>query len=116
MVDMLTAEQSRLAIADNPRVRRELNQHITWLRKRIRIADHDLDQTIKNTPAWQPKADLLRTVPGVGPVTSSTLLALLPELGTLSHKQIAALAGLAPFARDSGTMQGRRCVWGGRAA
>jgi transposase len=116
MVDMLTAEQSRLAIADNPRVRRELSQHITWLKKRIHIADHDLDQTIKNTPAWQPKADLLKTVPGVGPVTSSTLLALLPELGTLSHKQIAALAGLAPFARDSGTMQGRRCIWGGRAA
>lgn len=115
MVDMLSAEQSRLDVAENPKVKREIKQHITWLKKRIHIAGYDLDQTIKNTPAWQPKADLLKTMPGVGPVTTSTLLALLPELGTLSHKQVAALVGIAPFARDSGTMQGRRCIWGGRA-
>jgi transposase len=116
MVDMLSAEQSRLAIVESPKVRREITQHIAWLKKRIHITDYDLDQTIKNSPAWQPKSDLLKTVPGVGPVTSSTLLALLPELGTLSNKQIAALGGVAPFNRDSGTMRGRRCIWGGRAA
>jgi transposase len=116
MVDMLTAEQSRLAVVESAKVRREITQHIAWLKRRIHITDYDLDQTIKNSPAWQPKSDLLKTVPGVGPVTSSTLLALLPELGTLSNKQIAALGGVAPFNRDSGTMRGRRCVWGGRAA
>lgn len=116
MVDMLTAEQSRLAIVESLKVRREITQHIAWLKKRIHITDYDLDQTIKNSPAWQPKSDLLKSVPGVGSVTSSTLLALLPELGTLTNKQIAALAGVAPFNRDSGTMRGRRCIGGGRAA
>ena len=116
MVDMLTAEQSRLATVEVAKIRHELVEHIAWLKKHIHIADYDLDQTIKNSPAWQPKSDLLKTVPGVGAVTTSTLLALLPELGTLSNKQIASLAGLAPFNRDSGTMRGRRCIWGGRAA
>ena len=116
MVDMLTAERNRLAIVENPKVKRELLQHIAWLKKRIHVVDHDLDTTIKNSPAWQPKSDLLKTVPGVGPVTTSTLLALLPELGTLTNKQVAALAGLAPFNRDSGTIRGRRCIWGGRAS
>jgi transposase len=116
MIDMLTAEQSRLAIVESAKVKREITQHIAWLKKRIHITDYDLDQTIKNSPAWQPKSDLLKTVPGVGPVTSSTLLALLPELGSLTNKQIAALGGVAPFNRDSGTLRGRRCIWGGRAA
>jgi len=109
-------EQSRLAIVENPKVRRELVQHIAWLKKRIHIADYDLDQAIKNSPAWQPKSDLLKSVPGVGPVTTSTLLALLPELGALTNKQVAALVGVAPFNRDSGTMRGRRCIWGGRTS
>ena len=116
MVDMLTAERSRLAIVENPKVKRELVQHIAWLKKRIHIADYDLDQAIKNSPAWQPKSDLLKSVPGIGPVTASTLLALLPELGTLTNKQAAALVGVAPFNRDSGTMRGRRCISGGRAS
>jgi transposase len=116
MVDMLTAEQSRLAIVESAKVKREIAKHVAWLKKRIHITDYDLDQTIKRSPAWQPKCDLLKTTPGVGPVTSATLLALLPELGTLNNKQIAALVGVAPFNRDSGTMRGRRCIWGGRAA
>jgi transposase len=116
MVDMISAEQSRLAIVENPKVRRELVQHIAWLKKRIHIADYDLDQAIKNSPAWQPKSDLLKSVPGIGPVTTSTLLALLPELGALTNKQAAALVGVAPFNRDSGTMRGRRCIWGGRTS
>ena len=116
MVDMLTAEQSRLAIVDTNKVRREITTHIEWLKKRIHIVDYDLDQAIKTSPAWRAKTDLLKTVPGVGRVTALTFLTQLPELGTLSHKQIAALVGVAPFNRDSGTLRGKRHVWGGRAA
>jgi transposase len=115
MLDMLSAEQSRLPVVENPRVRREIQSHITWLKKRIQGVDHDLDQTIKNSPAWQPKSDLLRSARGVGPVMASTLIAQLPELGSLTNKQIAALVGVAPFNRDSGSIRGRRCIWGGRA-
>jgi len=116
MLDMLTAEQSRLTTAERAKVRREITQHITWLKKRIHILDYDIDQTIKNSPAWQPKSDLLKSVPGIGQVTTSTLIGHLPELGTLTNKKIAALVGVAPFNRDSGTLHGRRCIWGGRAA
>jgi transposase len=89
--------------------------HITWLKKRIHVVDYDIDQTIKNSPAWQPKSDLLRTARGIGPVMASTLIGQLPELGKLTNKQIAAVVGVAPFNRDSGTIRGRRCIWGGRA-
>ena len=77
--------------------------------------DGDLEQTIRGSPVWRAKEDLLRSVPGVGPVVSRTLLGELPELGTLTHKQIAALVGVAPRACDSGTLRGKRMVWGGRA-
>ena len=77
--------------------------------------DHDLDETIQKSPVWRAKEDLLRTVPGIGPVVSRTILADLPELGQLNRKQIAALVGVAPLARDSGTLRGKRTVWGGRA-
>jgi transposase len=115
MLDMLSAEQTRLPVVENPKVRREIQSHITWLKKRIHVVDYDIDQTIKNSPAWQPKADLLRSARGIGPVMASTLIGQLPELGKLSNKQIAALVGVAPFNRDSGTIRGRRCIWGGRA-
>ncbi len=111
MLDMLSAEQTRLPVVENPKVRREIQSHITWLKKRIHIVDYDIDQTIKNSPAWQPKSDLLRTARGIGPVMASTLIGQLPELGKLSNKQIAALVGVAPFNRDSGTIRGRRCIW-----
>ncbi len=75
--------------------------------------DNDLERKIRDTPLWREKDDLLRSVPGVGPVVSVTLLAELPELGTLDHKRLAALVGVAPLNRDSGTMRGRRTVWGG---
>jgi transposase len=116
MLDMLTAEQNRLAAAESAKVRREITQHITWLKKRIHIVDYDIDQAIKNSPAWQPKSDLLKSVPGIGAITTATMLGHLPELGTLTNKQIAALVGVAPFNRDSGTLHGRRSIWGGRAA
>ena len=77
--------------------------------------DKDLRQTLRQSPVWREKDDLLRSVPGVGPQVSLTMLAYLPELGSLNRKQIAALVGVAPFNRDSGTLRGRRTVWGGRA-
>ena len=115
MLDMLSAEQSRLPVVENPKVRREIQSHIAWLKKRVHVVDCDIDQTIKNSPAWQPKSDLLKSARGVGRVMTSTFIGQLPELGTLTNKQIAALVGVAPFNRDSGTIRGRRCIWGGRA-
>jgi transposase len=112
--DMLTAENNRLEHAAGP-IRREISRHIRWLERRVAAADRDLDDTIQKSPVWRAKENLLRTVPGIGPVVSRTLLADLPELGRLNRKQIAALVGVAPLARDSGTLRGKRVVWGGRA-
>jgi len=114
VLDMLTAERHRLEHA-LPAIRRDLNQHIRWLERRLRDVDHDLDQMIQSSPVWRAKEDLLRTAPGIGPVVSRTLIGDLPELGTLNRKQIAALVGVAPLARDSGTLKGKRLVYGGRA-
>ena len=114
LLDMRTAEGNRLEHAAAP-IRREITRHIRWLQRRIAAVDRDLDDTIQRSPVWRAKEHLLRTAPGVGPVLSRTLLADLPELGQLNRKQIAALVGVAPLARDSGTLRGKRVVWGGRA-
>ena len=114
LVEMLTAERNRLLIARSA-VRRDLQQHIRFLERRLREADDDLHTAVKASPLWRVKDDLLRSVPGVGRVVSLTLLAELPELGRLSHKAIAALVGVAPLNRDSGTLRGKRLVYGGRA-
>lgn len=116
VVDMITAEKNRLS-AEPPsaRVRTAIGRTIKWLQKQLEEIDSDLDQAVRNSPAWREKDDLLRSVPGVGKVLSRTLLSLLPELGSLGRKQIAALVGVAPLNRDSGTQHGRRCVWGGRS-
>jgi transposase len=114
LVEMLTAEKNRLGFARGP-VKRDIRQHIRWLEKRLADVDHDLQEAVTASPLYQAKADLLRSVPGVGPVTTLTLLATLPELGHLSRRQIAALVGVAPINRDSGTLRGKRMVWGGRA-
>lgn len=114
LLEMLTAERNRLGHAVSA-VARDLRQHIHWLERRLRDLDRDLDTQIHASPVWRAKDDLLQSTPGVGPILSRTLLAALPELGRLSHKQIAALAGVAPLARDSGTWRGRRHVTGGRA-
>ena len=114
LVDMLTAEKNRLGFARGP-VKRDINRHIRWLEKRLADVDGDLQDAIAASPLYHAKAALLRSVPGVGPVTTLTLLASLPELGQLSRQQIAALVGVAPLNRDSGTMRGKRMVWGGRA-
>jgi transposase len=114
LVEMLTAERNRLLVA-RAAVRRDLQQHIRFLERRLREADHDLHTAVKASPLWRVKDDLLQSVPGVGRVVSLTLLAELPELGRLSHKELAALVGVAPLNRDSGTLRGKRLVSGGRA-
>lgn len=116
LVEMLVAERNRMGIAHNPSVKADIQAHIDWLRKRLNEADGELLRQIKESPVWRAKDDLLRTVPGVGPMTSVALLANLPELGRLNRHQIAALVGVAPFNRDSGMMRGKRAVWGGRSS
>ena len=114
LVEMLTAEKNRRTNA--PKVlHRSIDEHIRWLEKRLSGFDEELAELTRNTPLWRERDELLRSVPGVGKVLLSTLLAQLPELGMLNRKQIAALAGLAPFNRDSGKLRGSRCIWGGRA-
>jgi len=115
LVDMLAAEKMRLKQATGKTLRRDLKAHVEWLEKRVRNSDDGLRQAVENSPVWQAKYDLLSEVKGIGPVTSMTLLALLPELGQLDRKRIAALVGIAPFNCDSGTLRGRRRIWGGRA-
>jgi transposase len=112
---MLTAEKNRLGFALAP-VQKGIKKHIRWLERQLSDVDSDLDELIRNSPVWRTKNDLLRDVPGVGPNLARTLIAELPELGQLTHKQIAALVGVAPFSRDSGLMRGKRMIWGGRSS
>jgi transposase len=105
LVEMLTAERNRLLVA-RPTIRRELQPHIRFLERRLRDADGELHTAVKASPLWRVKDDLLQSVPGVGRVVALTLLAELPQLGRLSHKEIAALVGVAPLARDSGPYRG----------
>lgn len=114
VLTMLVAEQNRLGTA-TAGVRPHIAAHIAWLEQELADLDQQLRQTLRQSPVWRAKDALLRTVPGVGPQLSLTLLAHLPELGTLDRRQIAALVGVAPFNRDSGTLRGKRTVWGGRA-
>jgi transposase len=115
LIEMLTAERNRLHSARSKAVKANIKAHIDWLEKEMTRIDHDLEQSIRQSPIWREKDDLLKSVPGVGPVLSTTILADLPELGLLNRRQIAALVGVAPFNRDSGHMRGQRTVWGGRA-
>lgn len=114
LTEMIVAETNRLSGASKA-VRKRINAHLRWLEAELKRADKDLDQSIRQSPIWRENEDLLRSVPGMGPVISRTLLAELPELGRLNRKQIAALVGVAPLNRDSGTLRGRRSIWGGRA-
>lgn len=113
--EMLTAEQNRLGACRSAVVKQQLKEHIQWLQKALEGVNTDIDGAIKSSSLWRAKEDLLRSVKGVGAITSSTLLAELPELGSLNRKQIAALVGVAPLCRDSGTFKGHRSIWGGRA-
>jgi transposase len=114
LVGMLTAERNRLGSVPLE-LHREIRAHIRWLEARLKKRDHDLDRRLRNSPLWREREDLLRSVPGVGPVLCVSLLAGLPELGRLNRHEIAALVGVAPLNRDRGTLRGRRTVWGGRA-
>src|SRR5215475_2078997 len=97
-------------------VRKSVASHIKYLERELRQTDSDLGDAVKKSPGWRAKDDLLQSVPGVGPATSRTLLAVLPELGALNRKKIAALVGVAPLNCDGGTMKGSRHIWGGRTA
>jgi transposase len=114
LIAMRTAEQNRLENA-TPRLRADLVAHIAWLEQRVAALDDDLDTTLRASPVWRERETLYRSVPGIGPVCARTLVLDLPELGTLSRQRIAALVGVAPFNRDSGTLRGTRTTWGGRA-
>ena len=114
LVEMLLAEEQRRSRAPRP-IQRQIDQHVRWLRAQLGAVEKDLAQTLRESPVWREKDNLLRSVPGVGPVLTTTLLGDVPELGQLNRKQIAALIGVAPLNRDSGTYRGRRAVWGGRA-
>ena len=114
VVSILVAEKHRLSRAV-PEFHPRIEAHVSWLKQELDDLDIDLRQKIEHSPVWREKDDLLRSVPGVGPQVSLTMLAYLPELGTLNRKQIAALVGVAPFNRDSGPHRGKRSVWGGRA-
>jgi transposase len=114
LVTMRTTEQNRLASAPARR-RADIQAHITWLDARLAALDDDLDTTLRRSPVWREREELLRSVPGIGPVCTRTLRLDLPELGTLSRQRLAALVGVAPLNRDRGTLRGSRTIWGGRA-
>ncbi len=108
-------ETLRLNTAASKPLQKSVKAHITWLDKRIAELDEDLSHRLKASDVWRTKDDLLRGIPGVGAVTTLTMLAKCPELGTLNRREIAALTGVAPLANDSGKHHGKRSVWGGRA-
>jgi transposase len=116
LVEMLGAERNRRRMTRTRVLQRRLDAHITWLERALQDLESDLHETIRSSPAWRETENLLTSVPGVGPITALTLIAELPELGHLDRRQIAALVGLAPFNRDSGTFRGRRMIRGGRAS
>lgn len=115
IIQMMAAEKNRLGASTSKAVCGRIEAHIRWLEKELSRTDRDLDETIENSPTLKENEALLRSVPGVGPVLCRTLLAELPELGSLSPRELSALVGVAPLNRDSGTLRGRRTVWGGRA-
>jgi transposase len=114
LVQMLTAERRRLQSA-RQRIRADLQAHIAWLERRLARTDDDVAAAIRSSPLWRATDEILQSTPGVGPILSRTLVAEVPELGALNRQEIAALIGVAPFNRDSGTLRGKRAVWGGRA-
>jgi len=117
---MVSAERHRLllaAVQNAPEtLRDQLGEHIQWLLRQLDQVDTELNQQVRSSPLWRERDDLLRGIPGIGPVTSTTLLSQLPELGQLDRRAIALLVGVAPLNNDSGQHRGQRCIWGGRAA
>lgn len=116
IVEMMGSERQRLRHTAVARVRSSIERLIQALEKELAEIDRDIDTAVRGSPAWREAEDLLSSVPGVGPIVARSLLAELPELGTLDRKKIAALAGLAPFTRQSGSWKGRSFIGGGRSA
>jgi transposase len=116
LVVLRVAEENRLGTTRIAAIGERIQAHLQWLNQDLKDADAELHARMQASPLWRAREDLLRRVPGVGPTTAMPLLADVPELGQLSHARIAALVGLAPLNRDSGTWHGRRTIWGGRAA
>jgi transposase len=114
LVELRTAESNRLKQAAAPRIKASIRAVLATIEKQIAAIDDDLDDRIRRSPVWKEKEDLLTSVPGVGKLTARTLMACLPELGTISRQAIAALVGVAPLNHDSGSMRGKRAIWGGR--
>jgi transposase len=115
MVKMIGQEKNRLEKTFIPSLRRDIQDHLAWLQKRLKELDRDLDDQIRQSPLWRDRDRLLQSVPGIGPVVSQAVIAQLPEIGTLSGKKVAALVGVAPFNRDSGRFRGKRMIRGGRS-
>lgn len=115
IVDMLTVEKNRLHTV-RATLRTDIEEHLTWLREKLAKLDAEIDDFVQASPLWSDKDALLQSAPGIGRVTASTLVALLPELGHLNRQEIAALVGLAPLNRDSGKKRGTRRIFGGRGA
>ena len=114
LVGMRVQESNRLPLMKGA-MRKQIKAHIAWLDKAIDEVNTDLTARLRTSAAWREKDELYRSMKGIGPITSGTLMASLPELGTLDRRSIAALVGVAPFNRDSGAFRGRRTIWGGRA-
>lgn len=114
LIELHTAESNRLGQTLAPKVKASIRAVLTVLKKQLGAIDDELDGLIQQCPCWQENETLLTSVPGIGTLTARTLLACLPELGELSRQAIAALVGVAPINRDSGTMRGKRTIWGGR--
>lgn len=115
LVDMRTQELQRQHSASTAAMKKSLAEHLKWLDKRIAQLDEAMGERLRASALWCVKDDLLRSIPGVGPTLSRTMLGLCPELGTLNRREIAKLVGVAPLANDSGRHRGRRRIWGGRA-
>jgi transposase len=115
IIEMIGAERHRQATATQSRVRKQIEAHLKWLDKQLEQIDDDLSTLIAQNSVMQHRLELLTSVPGVGRVTATSLIAQLPELGKINERELAALVGVCPFSRDSGTMRGRRMIWGGRA-
>ena len=114
ILDMLTVEKNRL-VSVRAKMRPDLEAHIHWLSNHLKELDQEIEEFVKGSPLWTQKDALLQSVPGVGPVTSATMLGMLPELGCLNRQEIAALVGVAPMNKDTGNKQGKRSIFGGRA-
>lgn len=114
IVDMLTVEKNRL-VTVRPVLKDDIQEHIAWLKEKLDKLNQEINDFVQSSPQWREKDKLLQSVKGVGEVTSSTLLAMLPELGSLTRQQVAALVGVAPLNKDSGRKQGKRRTYGGRA-